>query len=414
MSRKLLISMILVTATVFMGACNMPSKAVAPPQQGAGMIHTVAAQTVAAQMTQVALGGQNAQQEQQPGQQGQQPGQQEQQPAQNQPSDTPVPPPTNTPLPPPTNTPVPPPTNTPIPCDHLDFGDPVDVTIPDGTDIDPGATFKKIWRLKNGGSCTWTSGYQLVFVSGDNMGAPASVQLTSGSIVPGQELDFALDLVAPNNPGTYRSYFKLRNPGGVLFGWGSNNDKSFWVEIEVVQQTGLLYDFITGAENADWGTGTTPVDFPNLGDTNISYGGPDTDANGFVMVKDLQTLEGGVMSGKILETHPKWVNDGYIIGRFPLYDVGNGDYIRTKIGFIAGGGCGAGDAIFKIYYTIGNDMGTLAELASWHETCDGSMHKVTADLDALKGKSIRIYLVVLANGSSGQDWAVWDSLGIFR
>lgn len=405
MSRKLLLSIVMIMVVLILGACNMPIKAVAT-EQSPGLIHTVAAQTVAAQMTQSALGAQSSQQGQQPPQQDNQ----NQQPV--PPSATPIPP-SATPIPP-TNTPIPPPTNTPIPCDHVDFGNPIDVTIPDGTDLAPGASFKKIWRLKNGGSCTWTSGYQLVFVSGDNMSAPAAIQLTSGTVVPGQEIDVPVDLVAPNSGGTYRGYFKLRNPSGVLFGFGDNNDKSFWVEIEVIEQTGLLYDFITGAENADWGSGTTPVDFPNIGDTNISYGGPDTDANGFVMVKDLQTLEGGTTSGKVLETHPKWVNDGYIIGRYPLYTVGNGDFIRAKIGFIAAGGCGAGDAIFKIYYTIGNDIGTLNQLASWHETCDGSMHKVTASLGSLSGKSIHIYLVVLANGSSGQDWAVWDSLGIYR
>lgn len=406
MSRKWLLSMVLIAMIAILGACNMPGKAV-PTEQSVGMIHTVAAQTVAAQLTNSALGAQSSQQ-------GQQPAPQDQGQAQAPPTDTPVPPPTNTPIPPPTNTPLPPPTNTPIPCDHLDFGNPIDVTIPDGTDISPGGTFTKTWRLKNGGSCTWTSGYHLVFVSGDNMSAPASVQITGGTVVPGQEVDVSVTLVAPSDGGTYRGYFKLRNPGGVLFGWGGNSDKSFWVEIEVIEQSGLLYDFITGAESADWGTGTTPLDFPNVGDTDITYGGPDTDANGFVLVKDNQTLEGGGNSGKVLETHPKWVNDGYIMGRYPLYTVGNGDFIRARIGFIASGGCGAGDAIFKIYYTIGNEIGTLAELASWHETCDGSMHKVTADLNALKGKSVRFYLVVLANGSSGQDWAIWDSLGIFR
>jgi len=27
---------------------------------------------------------------------------------------------------------------------------------------------------------------------------------------------------------------------------------------------------------------------------------------------------------------------------------------------------------------------------------------------------VRFYLVVLSNGDSGQDWAVWDSLGVMR
>jgi len=381
--------------------CNLPGKAVST-QEPAGMIHTIAAQTVAAQMTLSAAGLQ-----------AQQPTQQGQTQLQVQPSLTPVPP-TSTPVPP-TNTPLPTPTHTPIPCDHVDFGDPVDVTVPDGTDMNPGQAFTKIWRLKNGGSCTWTSGYHLVFVSGDNMGAPAAVQVTGGSVPPGAEIDVAVNLVAPNDPGVYRGYFKLRNASGVLFGWGDQS-KSFWAEIEVVELSGVMFDFISQAKNADWGAGTTPLDFDNPGDTDIAYGGPDTDANGFAMVKDGQKLEDGKMTGKILETHPKWVNDGYIIGRYPAYTVGNGDYIKGKLGFIAksDGSCGVGDAVFRIYYTVGNDMGTLTQLGSWSETCDGALKKIEVNLSALKGKSVRFYLVVLANGPADQDWAVWDSLGVMR
>ena len=36
-----------------------------------------------------------------------------------------------------------------------------DVTIPDGTYINPGASFTKIWRLKNTGTCAWTTQFAL-------------------------------------------------------------------------------------------------------------------------------------------------------------------------------------------------------------------------------------------------------------
>ncbi len=397
---KTIIPLTLLALLIMLSGCNMPEKA-APTEQASGLIHTVAAQTVAAQMTQAASGGQQAT------------------PQGDQPVQPPAATATSTPLPtataiPPTNTPLPPPTATPIPCDHVDFGDPIDVTIPDGTDIPPGDAFTKVWRLKNGGSCTWTSGYALVFVSGDNMSAPASVQITAGTVAPGQSVDVSVDLVAPNDPGTYRGYFKLRNPSGVIFGWGETN-KSFWVEIDVPDITGVMLDFLAQAKNAEWGSGTTPVDFDHVGDTDIDYGGPDTDANGFAMVKDGQKLEDGKVSGKILETHPKWVNDGYVIGRYEPYTVGAGDYIKGKIGFIAmpDGSCGAGDAIFRIYYAIHGEA-TYHQLGSWSETCDGTMKKIEVDINSLAGKKVVFYLVVLANGSAGQDWAVWDSLGVMR
>ena len=62
---------------------------------------------------------------------------------------------------PPTNTPVPPTpvsataTQVQIACDQALFVD--DVNYPDGSDVAPGTSFVKTWRLKNNGSCTWNS-----------------------------------------------------------------------------------------------------------------------------------------------------------------------------------------------------------------------------------------------------------------
>lgn len=380
---------------LMLGACNMPRGESGPEEPAT--IHTIAAMTLQAKMTQQTSDDQNGQD---------QSGDNE---PQAEPTNTPQP--SETPLP--TNTLQP--TATPIPCDHVDFGDNIDVTIPDGTEIDPGEGFTKTWRLKNGGSCTWTSGYELVFDRGDKMGAPSSKKLTSDTVEPGEEIDVSVDLTAPDDPGEYRGYFKLRNPNGVLFGWGEQN-KPFWVDIEVPGMRGVMLDFIAGAEDAEWGAGVKPIDFAGPGHIDIDYGGPDSDNDGFAMVKSNVKLESGKKSGKILETHPKWENDGYIIGRYPLYRVGAGDRLRGKLGFIAlsDGSCGAGDAEFRIYYTIGDDMGTRSELGSWDETCDGSMEKIDIDLNFLRGKEVHFYLVVLANGPHDQDWAVWDSLGVMR
>jgi hypothetical protein len=101
-----------------------------------------------------------------------------------------------------------------------------------------GDDFTKTWRLKNNGTCTWTSGYQLVFDHGDAMGGPSSVPLTSGTVAPGQTIDISVDLTAPSKPGAYQGYWKLRNPSGVLFGWGSNADSAFWVKIQVEAAAG--------------------------------------------------------------------------------------------------------------------------------------------------------------------------------
>ncbi|MCL4393386.1 MAG: NBR1-Ig-like domain-containing protein, partial [Chloroflexi bacterium] len=70
-----------------------------------------------------------------------------------------------------------------------------DVTIPDGTLFAEGQSFVKIWRVRNTGTCTWDAGYQLAFVDGSRLGAPASVAVPLTP--PGATADFAVSETAP-------------------------------------------------------------------------------------------------------------------------------------------------------------------------------------------------------------------------
>ena len=140
----------------------------------------------------------------------------------------------------PTNTPVVTATNTSqvVPCNLASFVS--DVTIPDNTQLDLNESFTKTWRLKNVGTCTWTSGYQVVFDSGDQMGGPVSQQLTNGTVAPNQTIDVSLNLKAPGAAGTYKGNWKLREPGGVIFGLSTG---PFWVQIKAQAQNVSLPDW---------------------------------------------------------------------------------------------------------------------------------------------------------------------------
>ncbi|PKO15753.1 MAG: hypothetical protein CVU39_09525 [Chloroflexi bacterium HGW-Chloroflexi-10] len=118
-------------------------------------------------------------------------------------------------------------------CDVGKFVD--DVTVPDDTAFLPGTSFTKTWRIKNEGTCTWTTSYAIVFENGDSMGGPASVALT-GNVAPGQTIDISVPLKAPDSPETYKGNWKLRNSSGVIFGLGDDN-KPFWVQIKVANPT---------------------------------------------------------------------------------------------------------------------------------------------------------------------------------
>jgi hypothetical protein len=119
------------------------------------------------------------------------------------------------------------PTSTEIPCDLAGFVK--DVTIIDGTEMTPGETFTKTWQVRNEGSCTWTSSYELVFDEGDIMEGTSPQQLTSKSILPGDTLDVSIELTAPDDTGTYRGVWHIRNPQGDIF-----TRSGIWVEIVVV------------------------------------------------------------------------------------------------------------------------------------------------------------------------------------
>lgn len=112
-----------------------------------------------------------------------------------------------------------------------------DVTIPDRTSVQAGKAFDKTWRIRNSGTCTWTTEYALVFVDGNAMGGPAS-QALAGSVAPGSTVDLKVTLTAPASNGTYTGNWMLRNNSGRRFGIGAEADNPFWVKIQVGTTTG--------------------------------------------------------------------------------------------------------------------------------------------------------------------------------
>ena len=160
---------------------------------------------------------------------------------QAQPATATVPPADTLPPPAASETPAPPPTAT-LPaatasptaqCNQAAPGSPIDITIPDDTEMSPGQTFVKTWRLVNTGTCPWTSEYAAVWFSGEQMGAPASIPLP-GRVAPGESVDISVEMTAPQEPGAYQSNWKLRSPSGVLFGLGPGDGLFYYVRIKVV------------------------------------------------------------------------------------------------------------------------------------------------------------------------------------
>lgn len=101
-----------------------------------------------------------------------------------------------------------------------------DVTVEDSTNVNPEQPLVKIWKLRNEGNTAWPEATRLVYVGGDKISNVDAVQVPA--IEPNQEVDVALDIVAPIKPGRYVSYWKLATPDGSRFG------QRVWVDIVVI------------------------------------------------------------------------------------------------------------------------------------------------------------------------------------
>jgi Ig-like domain from next to BRCA1 gene len=106
-------------------------------------------------------------------------------------------------------------------------------TIPDNSVFSTGQEFIKTWTLRNNGTCTWTPNYSLVYEKGDQMNgtSPSPIGKT---VPPGQTIQIYLPQKAPQSPGNYQGFWKLRAESGQVFGLGQNTDVAFWVKIVVI------------------------------------------------------------------------------------------------------------------------------------------------------------------------------------
>lgn len=119
-----------------------------------------------------------------------------------------------------------------------------DVTVPDDTVFQPGATFTKTWRVRNDGTCTWGPSarlHALAFTGGSKLNGPDMVSLP-GEVRPGQTLDISVGLIAPTTPGTYTSEWKFRVDGDPNFtkthvGLGADGSYALFARIKVAGPT---------------------------------------------------------------------------------------------------------------------------------------------------------------------------------
>ncbi len=271
----------------------------------------------------------------------------------------------------------------PVTCDQASFV--ADITIQDGTIYPPGAHVEKTWRIKNTGSCTWSTEYALVFEQGDQMNGP-SIQPLPVSVSPGETIDLTVWLTTPQQGGYYQGSWKLRNNSGVLFGLNGTLDSPLTVALNVRgPDTSYVYDFVGNVCSAVWQSPSGAVDCVS-GDTST----------GFITVEYNPALENGVENQPALWAHPNLVNGGWITGTYPEILVHNGDHFRAVLGCLADSpGC---DVIFLLDYQSRGKP--TMNLDNWKEVYDGHTTIVDIDLGFLAGQSVKFTLRVNVNNNN--------------
>ncbi len=318
----------------------------------------------------------------------------------------PAPAPTLTPLPALTPTPTPfstPPPLSPAACERATFV--ADITVPDGAFFTPGAAFTKTWRLKNSGSCAWTTSYNFVYYSGSQMSGPTVLRLPR-VVSPGETVDLALNMVAPPVEGVYRGNWILQNASGALFGIGKNATMPVWVEIRVAGEAPQegLYNFVKNACAAYWTTGT------GSGAGVLACPGQDGDLSGFVLPLNSTQLEDGTRGpAPSLLMAPQYKYNGIIQGFYPAFTVQPGDRFQAGVGCEYGSSC---YVTFRLDYMTAS--GSISNFWSWREQNDGRYYSADVDLTPLAGRSVRFILTLFSSGSPAGDRAVWAAPRIAR
>ena len=106
------------------------------------------------------------------------------------------------------------PAKAPQPSPSLQVDDSVfegDITYPDGTLVEKGESFEKVWRLRNTGTVEWKDRF-LMRVNEDICHAPERVEIPRTP--PGQSVDIRVPVRALQRSGTCRLYWKMVDPQG--------------------------------------------------------------------------------------------------------------------------------------------------------------------------------------------------------
>ena len=162
---------------------------------------------------------------------------------------------------------------------------------------------------------------------------------------------------------------------------------------------GVFYDFISKASSASWASGAGSLPFP----------GSDSDSRGFALYRDKAQLEDGSTRARVLETHPQWVSNGWIMGAYPQLTIPSEAELKVTVGFFKGATATDG-VTFEVQFEEFRGLTAAPKkysVLSQRATYDSKLDSISKDLNYLAGKTGNFILYVNAGQNSGKDWAAW-------
>lgn len=271
-----------------------------------------------------------------------------------------------------------------------------DVTVKDGTTMSKGESFTKTWRIRNNGTCTWTSDYDVVFSSGTNLANKSTFDLPE-QVDPGETVDISIPMHAPNSNGTYTSNWVIKASNGATFGVGGSGNSAgvpFYALIKVGAGGGsgsddsdVRYDFASHFCDAKWSSDDV---------NNLPCPGANSGNQGFVLVLQNPELESRDEDEPAIWMRPNHDNNGYIQGVFPKITIKDDDHFIAVIGCLNNNdGC-------RVQFTLSyiRNNGNEVTLGSWDEAYDGLVRTLDIDLSSLAGDEVRFVLTVEPNNNN--------------
>lgn len=263
--------------------------------------------------------------------------------------------PTETPTPEPTDTPTP--TVTPCPAVADFWADPDTVEV--------NVKFKVKWHVE----CV-----SAIYLSGPGVGDHEPITGPDGE----KELSHP-------NPGDYDYTLHVEALSGDF-------DKQVTVTVNPASPV-EIYNFVEHMCDATWTSEAGTLPCP----------GSHTDNRGFVRAVGGMELEDHSTPPKALQTHPQWINNGWIQGKYHLpWPIQQGDRFVAKVGFLKDAPLGR--VRFMLVCSTNGTGGTAWETTKPY---NNSLVDVSVQLPPDCVGVSYLTLRVLADGPSSQDWAVW-------